>query len=384
MENTDVYAKPETEEEVTTPQTQNPPALNQKQFYLIIILLAALILSVIIFGFIFYQSQNKVATSLPDSELAATTPTNTQNIPSPATTAIDTSNWQTYNNPEVGFSFKYPASVELETTDTIPNPNKLLLSVNAEKLSDIPEELPMFMGRNDALAEKDRLAKGEGEGLIKIGSIYGQTTTTLSQFEVCSVMFYKKLTFYYGDYRIMVSLSAPKDLVIKQMPNFFKLDPNNCGENKMWDRDQNFDFNKTLQQQLGTGIAQEWYNTFEAIGKTFSLTVPSPQPTIAPSGLTYKNENYGFQLTYDHPYRLQTSKDDLYGYPHGIALFYSGGQSYDIVIEVWDTQAEYENKYQYQIANLKVIQNKGKYITFLNTNSDPEAQKIIDSVTIIK
>jgi hypothetical protein len=125
------------------------------------------------------------------------------------------------------------------------------------------------------------------------------------------------------------------------------------------------------------------------------LTVPitSPVPTVSPavsptpiSGQVYKNDLYGFTLTYDKPYRLLTDKDSLSAYPHGLALFYTGGQAYNLVIEVWDSQSAYEKEYAGRISDLKIFKKNDKYITILtilnNTDSDSN-QKIIDSLQLL-
>src|SRR3990172_13108132 len=122
-------------------------------------------------------------------------------LPSPAQkstdkTAVVTSNWKTYSNTEAGVSFKYPPSVIFDNEAGKDNLTQSELFVSAEKLSDIPEDMPAFMGRNDAIAQKDLLAKGGVENSVKIGSLYGGTGMKLSQFEVCSVILSRTLTFF--------------------------------------------------------------------------------------------------------------------------------------------------------------------------------------------
>lgn len=199
-------------------------------------------------------------------KLIPTPPVASQNQETPT---IDTAAWKTYTDPNAGFSLKYPSTV-LFNEDS-KGATKLALNVATEKLSNIPEDLPQLMGRNDAIAEKDRLAKGTGENIAKIGNLNAQESTVLSQFEVCSVLFTRRLTFYPGEYRVILTLSAPKDAVIAAMPEFFTTDKANCGDQKIWDQKNPNNFEKTLINKQGKGIGQEWYDTFGAIVKTITF-----------------------------------------------------------------------------------------------------------------
>jgi len=94
-------------------------------------------------------------------------------------------------------------------------------------------------------------------------------------------------------------------------------------------------------------------------------------------GVLYENSEYGFELWYSPEYKVLTDSENLYGYPHGVALLYRGGQAYDLIIEVWNTQAEYEAAYASRMSDLTVIQAKGKFITILDNTLTPENQEII-------
>ena len=113
-----------------------------------------------------------------------------------------------------------------------------------------------------------------------------------------------------------------------------------------------------------------------------AVTIPqatSAPDTSVPSGWsTYKNEDYGFQISYPSKYKALTDSNNLYGWPKAVVLIYSGGQSYDLPIEVWNTQAEYEAKYKNQ-NNLTVREVNGKYITLVNANFATEVDDIIST-----
>jgi len=362
-----IEAKPEVATEVQETKTKPVSKMNGIVITLLVVLVVVLAAAV----FILYKQANAVSIQAVPAE--------TESSVSPTTETTDTTNWKTYSDNKAGFSFKYPDTILVN--EETKNSEKIVVSVSADKLSEISEDLPLSMGRGEALKEKARLASGEGEGLVKIGDLYGQISTTLAQYEVCSVMFSKKLVFYPGEYRVILTLIAPKNIVIAEMPEFFTTDTENCGTEKIWDFDRMTEFETTLENNKGTGKAQEWHNTFSGIMSTVELITPAP--TAAVEGTLYTNEKYGFELTYDAPYKLLNDKDNLYGYPNGVALLYKGGQAYDIVIEAWDSQQAYEQAHSGNLANITAFESKGKFITFYNNTESPDNKEIINSVTIL-
>lgn len=88
---------------------------------------------------------------------------------------------------------------------------------------------------------------------------------------------------------------------------------------------------------------------------------------------TYKNYSYGFEFSYPSKYK---EVSDKYGWPNSIVLLYAGGQSYNLVVEGWSSEAEYKNKYTNN-KDLKAFPVKDKFITFLNMNSDPLVEEVI-------
>lgn len=116
------------------------------------------------------------------------------------------------------------------------------------------------------------------------------------------------------------------------------------------------------------------------------ITTPTiqPQPTkteetvsVPSDWLTYKSQEYGFEISYPENYQALDDENNLYGWPNGVVLFYGGGQSYDLPIEVWDDASEYQNKYKTQMDDLTVKKVRSKYITLLNMNREEEVDQII-------
>lgn len=97
-----------------------------------------------------------------------------------------------------------------------------------------------------------------------------------------------------------------------------------------------------------------------------------------PAGwLTYKNQEYGFEISYPDNYKALDDQKNLYGWPDAVVLIYGGGQSYDLPIEVWSYASEYESKYSTQMDSLTVKRIGDKYITLLNANKKAEIDQII-------
>jgi len=101
-------------------------------------------------------------------------------------------------------------------------------------------------------------------------------------------------------------------------------------------------------------------------------------PTVKPGWKEYVSAKYGFSISYPSSYRIV---EDTYGWPKAVILLYKGGQSYDLAIEVWDSETEYQTKYKNQ-TNLVVKKIGNKFITLLNMNFDPEVDEIIKTFKV--
>lgn len=104
-----------------------------------------------------------------------------------------------------------------------------------------------------------------------------------------------------------------------------------------------------------------------------------------PAGwLTYTSVEYGFQISHPPTYEALDDADNLYGWPNGVVLFYKGGQSYDLPVEAWTSEREYEAKYPATMMDLVTVHQVGTYyITLFNQNEVSEVDNIISTFTLL-
>ena len=108
----------------------------------------------------------------------------------------------------------------------------------------------------------------------------------------------------------------------------------------------------------------------------------SPTPAVKAGWTTYKNAQYGFEISFPKEYKALDDADNLYGWPNGIVLIYGGGQAYDIAVEVWNSKAAYEAKYPPGTRNLLVKETGGKFITVAAQTEEAVNSEIISTFTL--
>lgn len=117
----------------------------------------------------------------------------------------------------------------------------------------------------------------------------------------------------------------------------------------------------------------------EGDGENFDQTVVSKIEDIIPEDWqTYESDEYGFEISYPEDYEALDDEDNLYGWPEGVVLFSSGGQSYDLAIEIWDNATDYLEKYQGE-SNLVAKKYEDKFITLYNTNGTEEVNEMMET-----
>jgi len=187
---------------------------------------------------------------------------------------INTSSWKTFTNPEAKFTLKYPSNIVLGDN----------LSITSTKIDQLEDELPLQYGKQIALIDRQALNQGKyGENIdfaleqskkvIKIDNKYAKSFMVLARYEVCDVVFERKLIFYNNNYQVIISLVGDRGKIISSMPEYFTIDKVNCGEMKIWDFDNQAidNFYQALIEHKGSEIVQNWYDTFDDIVKTIEI-----------------------------------------------------------------------------------------------------------------
>lgn len=92
---------------------------------------------------------------------------------------------------------------------------------------------------------------------------------------------------------------------------------------------------------------------------------------------TYHDIVNGFTIKFPLNY---TVEEDT-AWPNASIILYSGGQSYDLIVQVWNSDAEYKEYYKEygQLTNMVVKHKDDKTITLFNLNSSDQVDEIIES-----
>ncbi|REG11531.1 hypothetical protein [Pelolinea submarina] len=126
----------------------------------------------------------------------------------------------------------------------------------------------------------------------------------------------------------------------------------------------------------------------EATSLPAATNTPMPLPTetqkpAAPDGwLTYQNTLYGFEISYPPEFQSLDDQDSLSGWPNAVVLLYNGGQSYDIAIQVWDSQADLDANFPNE-ARMQTVSANGKIISLFNVTQEPENAAVIATFRLL-
>lgn len=171
-------------------------------------------------------------------------------------------NYNYFKNDLANFEFKYNEDIQLEKD----------LNVAVIKISSFPEAQGLLGFDQESLNEyKSDLEKGNLSNqsidwgkygkLIKLpNNIYGQEEYVLGRFDVCSVLFEKRLIFFKDEYIVIITLKGDPQLIINENNEYFK----NYYDCLGWKENGMLDFYNNINNNKGI-FTNQWLNNFDAI-----------------------------------------------------------------------------------------------------------------------
>jgi len=186
----------------------------------------------------------------------------------------------TYKNDTVGFSLEYPENIYLINDNNKFPGDKIALEIRVDRIRDM--DYPMGHDQKTAQNNQQSLKNGiygqnvdwplEASKTIRnLGSVNAQEFILLGRFEVCDVVFERKIIFYRNAYQVEIILHGATNDIVAENQKYFKLDLANCGnKNKMAWKDQNI-FYWDIKQGKITGSAQDWFSSFDKIVKSIKI-----------------------------------------------------------------------------------------------------------------
>lgn len=184
--------------------------------------------------------------------------------------------------PELGLAFRSPEAVQwLDSDEGVPNPEQYSLSVVVQPLSSLQTGADVIPqdSREEALKEQAALEQGRPgettdqfvEGTVAVQALPGgpsaKTFTVLSRFEVCDVTFERIAIFYWKDCRVTLRLFGPKAAIMRENPDLFIQDKDNCGDEPLWNYHTKYAESFTDALRAGTAgkHAARWNELFDQI-----------------------------------------------------------------------------------------------------------------------
>jgi len=197
-----------------------------------------------------------------------------------ASSANSTTNWKTYTNSTVGFTFKYPTNASEADQSGIKD-SGLVFGVTINNLNTM-QDAPLGYDKANALKDKTALSKGDpstsfGQAMpsslkmLSITNVLAKELTILQQLEVCNVQFNRQAIIYKDNYQIILSWVYAGSDIENNNAHYFKTDSVNCGETSTDWSDSN-KFYADLVAGKTDSVSQKWFTDFDAVIKTLQFT----------------------------------------------------------------------------------------------------------------
>lgn len=329
----------------------------------------------------YFGTQNAKA---PEKQVTTTpTATNTSSNSDSAVATPVSSNkyagWSTLTDTKMGYTLRYPASWTAKIEDGITDQNSVQGSgISYHYLSLGPlDQSGQKWGMNIGIAKKgSNVRMSMRTGVAPIG--YPLTKGEIIKIAGSDVQIYESI--YNGKITELFSYSlegGSTPLIINK-DYFLDISLSYIGEYKRGSLGEPLpDAGNTTTRR------SEPYLTVKKILESIEFTTSANAGGTSTSSAIYKNEKYGFQVSVPSVYKVLTDKTNLYGWPNAVALLIepaNGKQSYDIAIEVWDTEAKYKEKYKTSVSKMAVKKINDKFVTFTDASGGTSNDAAIDKI----
>lgn len=174
----------------------------------------------------------------------------------------ESKNYNYFKNDLAGFEFKYSENIQLEKD----------LTVSVIKISSFPETQGLLGFDQESLNKyKSDLEKGNlsnqsidwgkyGKVIKLSNNTYGQEEYIFARFDICSVLFEKRLIFFKDEYIIIITLKVEPELMINENSEYFKEYYDCIG----WKENSMLDFYNNINNNKGV-LTNQWLNNFDII-----------------------------------------------------------------------------------------------------------------------
>ncbi|MSR67835.1 hypothetical protein EXS65_03370 [Candidatus Peribacteria bacterium] len=187
--------------------------------------------------------------------------------------------------PELGVSFSVPTGIQVVQQNWGNNPQEPTLYVMVQSFDDLDdaEKARFMMDKKGAIERAESLkagkpvaiswAKQDTLQIVHHGESDGIMGLVLSAVEVCDVQFTWQAELYTHDSVIGMNLVYPKEKLIEAVPEYFMTNSSGCGEERVWNFDDNAPdkFIDNLQKGQLPATLLGWKDVFSKILSSVQL-----------------------------------------------------------------------------------------------------------------
>jgi len=222
-----------------------------------------------------------------------------------------------YYDSDGEFVLGYPASNVTFSTSPwlVANNESMVLSIRKIKIDNIGGQT-LDYDKGTTLKDESELADGSfGEDIdfpfeaskkvLQIGDNFVKDFLVFNRFGVCDVTFERELIFYKNGYQFIVNFKGQAAQIKKSMPDYFKVDSENCGQEPVWELDKLGDFYNALTGESASQPARQWFDSSESMIKSMDFKsieeVPDENLIVLSKNIFEKDIEKNYVITENYP-----------------------------------------------------------------------------------